>query len=296
MLKKTILLSIIAILVSVQLNSQSEIYKSIEEYKEREIPPEFDKVIKEQDRRNFKRLREFLSEKENLRSALEREVSLSEDVTDIRTELKQAMDVLETTLRESSTDSVEFTVLWQENLSDLIYYNFIIEPSFIAIIDAAESIDGRKIKISKVDVNTIKDGLDRELRLVDNAKKKYDTLLKNLQYVREDIYKSQSQIDSALAPEYKQQEFRIYISICFSLLIALLLLMFFYIVYKKSDINLSKELLSDNGLQFVTLFVLIIAIILFGILGILEGSELAAILSGISGYILGKGTGWTKAE
>ncbi|MDI9882750.1 hypothetical protein [Flectobacillus longus] len=34
---------------------------------------------------------------------------------------------------------------------------------------------------------------------------------------------------------------------------------------------------------------MIISTILFGILGILEGRELSAILSGISGFILGKG-------
>jgi hypothetical protein len=49
----------------------------------------------------------------------------------------------------------------------------------------------------------------------------------------------------------------------------------------------------DIGLQFVTLFSIIIAIILFGVLQILEGKELSALLGGISGYILGRGTlGW----
>lgn len=60
-------------------------------------------------------------------------------------------------------------------------------------------------------------------------------------------------------------------------------------MYKRSDQTLARNLLSETGLQFVTIFILIIAIILFGILNILGGSELAAILSGISGYILGKG-------
>jgi hypothetical protein len=46
----------------------------------------------------------------------------------------------------------------------------------------------------------------------------------------------------------------------------------------------------DIGLQFVTLFSIIIAIILFGVLEILGGKELAALLGGISGYILGRGT------
>jgi hypothetical protein len=65
---------------------------------------------------------------------------------------------------------------------------------------------------------------------------------------------------------------------------------------KKSGEDLSKELLGGNGLQFVTLFVLIIAVILFGILDILQGSELAAILAGISGYILGKGVNPPKSD
>jgi hypothetical protein len=69
-----------------------------------------------------------------------------------------------------------------------------------------------------------------------------------------------------------------------------LLIFFFVFISRKSETNLAKDFLSSgNGLQFITLFSLIIAIILFGGLGVLEGRELAAILSGISGYILGKG-------
>jgi hypothetical protein len=47
---------------------------------------------------------------------------------------------------------------------------------------------------------------------------------------------------------------------------------------------------NDSGLQFVTLFSIVIAIILFGVLRILEGRELAALLGGLSGYILGRGS------
>jgi Na+-transporting methylmalonyl-CoA/oxaloacetate decarboxylase gamma subunit len=42
------------------------------------------------------------------------------------------------------------------------------------------------------------------------------------------------------------------------------------------------------GMQFVTLFLIVIAIILFGIMGTLEGREFAALLGGLSGHILGK--------
>lgn len=50
------------------------------------------------------------------------------------------------------------------------------------------------------------------------------------------------------------------------------------------------------GIQFVTLFSLVIAIILFGIIDILEGKELAALLGGLSGYILGRSTGGSAKE
>jgi hypothetical protein len=46
----------------------------------------------------------------------------------------------------------------------------------------------------------------------------------------------------------------------------------------------------ESGTQFVTLFSLLIAIILFGVLKILEGKELAALLGGLSGYVLGRGS------
>jgi hypothetical protein len=43
-------------------------------------------------------------------------------------------------------------------------------------------------------------------------------------------------------------------------------------------------------MQFVTLFSLVIAIVLFDVLKILDGRELAALLGGLSGYILGRGS------
>jgi hypothetical protein len=44
----------------------------------------------------------------------------------------------------------------------------------------------------------------------------------------------------------------------------------------------------QTGLRFVTLFSIVIAIILFGITGILQDKELAALLGRLSGYILGR--------
>lgn len=117
----------------------------------------------------------------------------------------------------------------------------------------------------------------------------YTRIQENIGRVQQDIFLCEQALGTALAPEFRQQSFRIWISLTFSLLIAMLLCVFFFIMYRRSDRRLASYLLSETGLQFITIFVLIIAIILFGILNILQGSELAAILSGISGYILGKG-------
>ena len=119
----------------------------------------------------------------------------------------------------------------------------------------------------------------------------YMQIQRNIEILLHDIFLAEQAIYAALSPEFRDQDFRIWISLTFSGLIGTLLLAFFLIIFKRSDVTLSKQLLSSAGLQFITVFVLIIAIILFGILNVLGGSELAAILSGISGYILGKGNG-----
>ncbi|MFM9839499.1 MAG: hypothetical protein ACKVOQ_14615 [Cyclobacteriaceae bacterium] len=113
-------------------------------------------------------------------------------------------------------------------------------------------------------------------------------LNRNKQNIEADIDECIATIDSAIAPEYKNQSFKRQISVAFSILIGILIIAFFLIVYLRSDNTISAILLSDGGLQFVTIFVLIIAIILFGVLDILKSNELSAILSGIAGYILGK--------
>ena len=119
----------------------------------------------------------------------------------------------------------------------------------------------------------------------------YLQIQKNVLAIQQDIFQAEQAIYASLSPEFRDQDFRIWISLTFSGLIAVILFAFFLIIYRRSDASLYKQMLSSSGLQFITVFVLIIAIILFGILKVLGGSELAAILSGISGYILGKGGG-----
>lgn len=117
----------------------------------------------------------------------------------------------------------------------------------------------------------------------------YMQIQRNIEAIKQDVFQAEQAIYQSLSPETRDQDFRMWVSLTFSGLIAILLFSFFWIIYKRSDKSLSKAMITDSGLQFVTIFILIIAIILFGILKVIGGSELAAILSGISGYILGKG-------
>jgi hypothetical protein len=78
-------------------------------------------------------------------------------------------------------------------------------------------------------------------------------------------------------------------SATFAALVGLVIIGFFIIAW--GDERVRQAIFSGTaGIQFVTLFSLVIAIILFGIIEILEGKELAALLGGLSGYILGRAT------
>jgi hypothetical protein len=88
--------------------------------------------------------------------------------------------------------------------------------------------------------------------------------------------------------------FRLEMGAGFLILVTLLIVCFFIFASRSGSI---KDILSnDRGLQFITLFSLVIAITLFGLLNILESKELAALLGGLSGYILGRSNFGTQAE
>jgi hypothetical protein len=86
-----------------------------------------------------------------------------------------------------------------------------------------------------------------------------------------------------------QQTFKLEMSIIFAVLVAAVIAGFFTIAFQDERVR-HQIFAGQAGIQFVTLFSLVIAIILFGIIEILEGRELAALLGGLSGYILGRST------
>ncbi|HXI25403.1 MAG TPA: Ig-like domain-containing protein [Pyrinomonadaceae bacterium] len=94
----------------------------------------------------------------------------------------------------------------------------------------------------------------------------------------------QSAISQLNSPD---QTFRLWMSLLFGLLIAAVIVSFFVLAFR--DEVMRRAIFSgETGIQFLTLFSLVIAIILFGITSILESKELSALLGGLSGYILGR--------
>jgi hypothetical protein len=94
----------------------------------------------------------------------------------------------------------------------------------------------------------------------------------------------QSAISQLNSPD---QSFRLTVSLLFGGLIAAVIVSFFVLAFR--DEVMRRAIFSgETGIQFLTLFSLVIAIILFGITSILESKELSALLGGLSGYILGR--------
>ncbi len=96
-----------------------------------------------------------------------------------------------------------------------------------------------------------------------------------------------NQLNELLNRVEVRNDFRLYISWSFIGLVAIVILGFYIIAF--SNDGIAKNIFSgEKGIQFITLFLIIIAIILFGIMGTLESRELSALLGALSGYILGK--------
>lgn len=129
--------------------------------------------------------------------------------------------------------------------------------------------------------------LSRDLDNSKNLANQKDSLSKILVDKKMKLVQTENQIAQLMIPRLSQQNFMFWSSISFVLLMGVLLATFFYVVSRDTTIR-QKIFGSDSGIQFITLFSIVIAIIIFGLTGILEGKELSALLGSVAGYILGK--------
>jgi hypothetical protein len=120
-----------------------------------------------------------------------------------------------------------------------------------------------------------------------------DTRLVQHQNTAEEKQNRKAAVDAELNRrvdlERPKQVFKLQMSGVFAMLVGVVIVGFFVMAFKDEQVR--REIFAgQSGIQFVTLFSLVIAIILFGIIDVLEGKELAALLGGLSGYILGRST------
>lgn len=162
----------------------------------------------------------------------------------------------------------------------------------------------KQIRDTKNNINTArKDPKGDQTNYADYLQGQLESLEANLKTIREDkpaIKKKQAEVDrkeprlraveqriaSLFDDNQYVNRFRIWVAVAFSALVFAVIVGFYWIVNKH---KIATTIFSgEMGMQFVTLFLIVIAIILFGIIGTLEGRELAALLGGLSGYILGR--------
>ncbi|GAB3244072.1 hypothetical protein GCM10027346_41400 [Hymenobacter seoulensis] len=248
-----------------------------------------DKFKTEEERTDFKSLRNYLSEREGLLAALRNTSASLHRNSSFLPSTVASTKVIEQRLANlingrKDEDSLQVHLASVTDNFALGWY------PFDEFANSNPDSEKRTVWVSVGQLKTKLSRISSYFVEANAAAKRMRTIDRSIEAVEKDVNDCRRQIDVALAPEYKEQDFRKQITLYFSLLIALMLVSFFLIVHQNAGNELSKNLLSSNGLQFITLFVLIIAVILFGILSILQSSELAAILAGISGYILGRGT------
>ncbi|WP_143047923.1 hypothetical protein [Thalassotalea agarivorans] len=121
-----------------------------------------------------------------------------------------------------------------------------------------------------------------------------DAKIQLLKQHREELFNSIAAIEQKIANllnlEEERNKFRTLVSVAFCILVAIVIIGFYVIALKKESIA-ESIFAGEKGIQFVTIFLIVIAIILFGIMGVLESKELSALLGGLSGYILGRVSG-----
>jgi hypothetical protein len=248
------------------------------------ITSNFDDYFKGEAKSNFALLKNYMDTKDNDRQ------DIMADIEDMNAKIKALnIDTVITTRVENAIQSV----MAQYPANNGIFPAHELRPSIISMAQrfGRGTLPGKSAGDTsyRYNLNFLKDDLASAEATYKNYMSSLEILNHNLRVVNSDRQRVEYLIQNVYTVEKGNQEFKTRISLYFAAIIGVLLIVFFLFIYLKSEHGVANEFLSGNGIQFVALFSLINAVVLFGILGVLEGRELAAILSGISGFILGKG-------
>ena len=130
------------------------------------------------------------------------------------------------------------------------------------------------------------DGAEKDLAALNTSGPKLEQSRLDRAAAARRLIDVENRIASLFDSAKDQNRFRSSVTYTFGVLV-MIVIVGFYLIARQGAIA-TTIFSGEMGMQFVTLFLIVIAIILFGIMGTLEGKELAALLGGLSGYILGR--------
>lgn len=145
------------------------------------------------------------------------------------------------------------------------------------------------------------DSITNAINLCENEKKTLETKIARFEELgkslaskktdislqRESLITVEEKISRRLDIGFQQYLYTFFISLIYAAIVFFLMHKFFNVISNNPAIK-TTIFSGDAGIQFITLFSIVIAVILFGVLGILKSNELSALLGGLSGYILGR--------
>jgi len=209
-------------------------------------------------------------------------VNAFSDLNERRTKLNIDLSNLEKQIAEIYTKDTFYI------LSEIDYNTRAINSTTKLISE--KSTNDTSISTLQSNIDYFKYQNDRLLKDLDQTRylyKKREDLKNQLETAKNNRIKVENEINQLMIPKISQQNFMFSSSVAFVLLMSILLATFFFVVWRDEQIRRSI-FGSDSGIQFIALFSIIIAVIIFGLTGILEGKELSALLGSVAGYILGK--------
>jgi len=234
---------------------------------------------KEDDKTNVNLSNDFQDLEEQRLATIAEMYSMMYEISGLFTELERAQS-LEKLTEDYTHGNIDTSSMSEEMKTQLKRLNEIKEKIVLPELKSINGADLQNMKSMKV--------TEGFRRIIEN---KVQAILKKT----DKLSSLGTKVTELNNTSYVSQNFKKQISWSFALLVGIVIVGFFLIAYKDESIR-DTIFSGDVGLQFVTIFSIIIAIILFGITEVLGGKEIAALIGGISGYILGRSRGASKQK
>jgi hypothetical protein len=228
---------------------------------------------------SYSKLQQFLIDKENQEKEIELELSDNRNtlkaIANDSGYLRMSLTLLREFISHNKNKEIKYMDL-PNDLKNVVNYYYSITYGNLS----AQEIPSA----TKISLNAIQSKLEQRLSSIDVLLTQVEKNKKRINELNMDIVYARREREN----KYQIDDFNKLIVVIFAYILAGLLVGFYVLLIWKSHEPVAKDFLAGSGLQFMALFALIICIAMFGVKGIIDGKELATMLSAIAGFILGK--------